>query len=619
MWINTSVDDFNLVVRHKKVTYIIRDLNSMVSSLPKFEAIMVFSDAPYPPTAAQKDSRLNFCQSFLPEQIEPSLPLQNLNFNPAEVNTIKFPPYFQYASNCLLLLLQSSNTTKKIETLFSSEPKITKAVSEMCEKLDKGVIEGVSTDIDSLSCLLMLSLSKLTHPLISESLWKSISLQLGTKAELQKLLLLLSPVDLALLRQLSLLTCTALKGCPKPESALATATQKLSRYIISTKGCENLPVLLQKTSLCLLLPLSYPNYLIPGETILLCLDNVICSENKTLSDPHLCELWCTNFRIVFKFLQKNASQFSVYSQIEVPLHCLEQIHQHGPPQTGFSATLELLCKDFRAFCIWFPVECAVLHFCLFSLLERYMTTTLLKFSCLSNEGTLVPTTTGYFYSPKKELEDILEICTTKKWRITNVNIHYLLCVTYPSLLIVPSALTDDWIKSRASHWKYQRFPVLIFHYKANNAALLRSNSCTDLTTRETFLKALRDVSSSTLILVKTTPRESPNIQCLHLDLPETSVFREGFRQLQESLSAPLPEPSPKAHKITSLPFNGKWYWQLKALGVCAGMIASLLESGNSILLEHSQDKTYPSSDIDSALLSLVQLIVCPTYRTFLGH
>ncbi|XP_033645492.1 myotubularin-related protein 13-like isoform X1 [Asterias rubens] len=61
------------------------------------------------------------------------------------------------------------------------------------------------------------------------------------------------------------------------------------------------------------------------------------------------------------------------------------------------------------------------------------------------------------------------------FRISEVNIHFEVSRSYPSLVVVPSALTDDSIRRLAKCHRQYRFPAITWRHPGTKALLLRSS------------------------------------------------------------------------------------------------------------------------------------------------
>jgi hypothetical protein len=63
----------------------------------------------------------------------------------------------------------------------------------------------------------------------------------------------------------------------------------------------------------------------------------------------------------------------------------------------------------------------------------------------------------------------------KGWRISNANDNYKLCSTYPQIISVPAAITDDMLRECADYRTRNRLPVLVWRSNATGAVLCRSS------------------------------------------------------------------------------------------------------------------------------------------------
>jgi myotubularin-related protein 3/4 len=61
------------------------------------------------------------------------------------------------------------------------------------------------------------------------------------------------------------------------------------------------------------------------------------------------------------------------------------------------------------------------------------------------------------------------------WRISDCNCEYKLCPTYPKLLVVPSSLTEEEIRSAAKFRALGRFPTVVWRHTGNGSVIARSS------------------------------------------------------------------------------------------------------------------------------------------------
>uniref|UniRef100_A0ABM0M8D4 LOW QUALITY PROTEIN: myotubularin-related protein 13-like n=1 Tax=Saccoglossus kowalevskii TaxID=10224 RepID=A0ABM0M8D4_SACKO len=63
--------------------------------------------------------------------------------------------------------------------------------------------------------------------------------------------------------------------------------------------------------------------------------------------------------------------------------------------------------------------------------------------------------------------------TTEPFRISDINLKYAVCRSYPALIVVPSNMTDDSIRKLAKCHRQNRFPAICWRHPRTKALLLR--------------------------------------------------------------------------------------------------------------------------------------------------
>ena len=66
---------------------------------------------------------------------------------------------------------------------------------------------------------------------------------------------------------------------------------------------------------------------------------------------------------------------------------------------------------------------------------------------------------------------------TDLYRITDANVNYNLCETYPKYLVIPSGFEEKYLNQCSEFRSLNRFPVLTYFYKYKNSSLWRSSQC----------------------------------------------------------------------------------------------------------------------------------------------
>ncbi|TKY87075.1 hypothetical protein EX895_003752 [Sporisorium graminicola] len=79
------------------------------------------------------------------------------------------------------------------------------------------------------------------------------------------------------------------------------------------------------------------------------------------------------------------------------------------------------------------------------------------------------------YDPKSEFARQGLGSRSKAWRFTDLNAQYAFCATYPSLMAVPSRISDTTLSYAAKYRSKARIPALTYLHWANHASITRSS------------------------------------------------------------------------------------------------------------------------------------------------
>ena len=82
---------------------------------------------------------------------------------------------------------------------------------------------------------------------------------------------------------------------------------------------------------------------------------------------------------------------------------------------------------------------------------------------------------GRIYDPKREFARQGIGLRSKAWRFTDINAQYAFCATYPSLMAVPSRISDTTLSYAAKYRSKARIPALTYLHWANHASITRSS------------------------------------------------------------------------------------------------------------------------------------------------
>ncbi|RPA86817.1 phosphatases II [Ascobolus immersus RN42] len=79
------------------------------------------------------------------------------------------------------------------------------------------------------------------------------------------------------------------------------------------------------------------------------------------------------------------------------------------------------------------------------------------------------------YDAKREYERMGVGTTTKAWRFSNINADYSFCPSYPSILVVPTSISDNTLKYVSKYRSRERIPALTYLHSLNNCTITRSS------------------------------------------------------------------------------------------------------------------------------------------------
>lgn len=218
------------------------------------------------------------------------------------------------------------------------------------------------------------------------------------------------------------------------------------------------------------------------------------------------------------------------------------------------------------------------------------------------------------------------------WCVSNLNVKYELCETYPSNLLVPASASEFMLKSSASFRSKCRLPVLTYRY-TNDACICRSSQpLSGFSQRceedESLLDAIlrTNIQSKILYVVDTRPRVNAyankaagkgfenesfyeNIKFNFFGIENIHVMRSSLAKLLEA--SELFHVSPDA--FTGAIAASGWLKHLKSVLEAASFVARAITDGISVIV-HCSD----GWDRTAQTCSLAALLIDPYYRTIDG-
>jgi hypothetical protein len=240
----------------------------------------------------------------------------------------------------------------------------------------------------------------------------------------------------------------------------------------------------------------------------------------------------------------------------------------------------------------------------------------------------------------------LGLLENEKWHITDWNHDYALCPTYPSALVLPTALDRESIASAASFRSKLRLPALVWIHPENAAPLCRSaqprtgmagnSNAADVALLNAIRETVAGRSPSTTagasgqdVLMIFDARARLNAMAnmvlkgkgtervahygedaaalIFLDIGNIHVVRASLNGVVKACT--------QAGVDDAYPGVGASSWIGHLSSICKGAaaVAAALEAGNPALV-HCSD----GWDRTSQLTSLAQLLLDPYYRTIEG-
>ena len=229
---------------------------------------------------------------------------------------------------------------------------------------------------------------------------------------------------------------------------------------------------------------------------------------------------------------------------------------------------------------------------------------------------------SHYKTDQWDLYDIqIEFCRQnldfEKYTITNENINYTLCYTYPKYLIIPKLFKEKDLIELSSFRSKKRFPVLTYYYSKNKNIILRSSQClSGLTSKTSNLEIsyfklitennkklnIYDLRSKTAAMankLKGGGCDDPSIyyNCTleFCDLENIHMVRKSFK------------------KFLNKKDNKDWIKYISQILISSIKIVNSIYLGNHVLI-HCSD----GWDRTAQVCCLIQIFLDPFYRTLKG-
>uniref|UniRef100_A0A8C3AFN1 phosphatidylinositol-3,5-bisphosphate 3-phosphatase n=1 Tax=Cyclopterus lumpus TaxID=8103 RepID=A0A8C3AFN1_CYCLU len=348
--------------------------------------------------------------------------------------------------------------------------------------------------------------------------------------------------------------------------------------------------------------------LLPGETVQTTVMDVIyiCPFSGLVNGT----LTITDYKLYFTSVERE-SPFV----LDVNLGVISRLENISVPNQGeVTKGLELVCKDMRSPRFAYKTEEG--HPDVVELLAKH---------AFPLSHSLVSLTKHSWQYPHTKW------CV---WAISKMNSSYELCDTYPSILVIPTHITEDDIRRVAVFRAKHRIPILSWIHPETQATIVRCSQplvgpsdrrCKE---DERFLQIIMDANAQSHKLTIFDARQNtvadtnkakdggyesesfyPNVELNFLEIPNIHVMRESLRKMKDVVYPTIDE----AHWHSAID-QTHWLEYIRLLLAGAAKIANKLESGKTSVVVHCSD----GWDRTAQLTSLAMLMLDSHYRTLRG-
>ncbi|XP_041359915.1 myotubularin-related protein 2-like [Gigantopelta aegis] len=340
-------------------------------------------------------------------------------------------------------------------------------------------------------------------------------------------------------------------------------------------------------------------------------------------------LTITNYKLYFK-----SSELESPYILDVPLCVINRVDKiGGATSRGENAYgIDILCKDMRNLRFAHKQENHSRRQ-VFDKIHQYSFPVTNKLPLFAFEFKEDYGIDGWrMYDPIAELKR--QGLPTESWKISKLNEKFDLCDTYPPILGLPVAATEEEIRSVASFRTKNRLPVLSWIHPESQATIMRSSQpMVGVAGKrnkddEHYLQLIMDANAQShkLFIMDARPSVNAvankargggyenedayqNAELIFLDIHNIHVMRESLRKLKEFCFPQLDE----AHWYSNID-STHWLEHIKQIIAGAVRIADKVETNKTSVLVHCSD----GWDRTAQLTSLAMLMLDPYYRTLNG-
>lgn len=337
----------------------------------------------------------------------------------------------------------------------------------------------------------------------------------------------------------------------------------------------------------------------------------------------------TNYRLYFRSTDREPPYI-----IEMPLGVVSRIEKVGGASSRGenSYGIEIFCKDMRNLRFAHKQENHSRRN-VFEKLQQYSFPVSKKMPLFAFEYSETFPENGWsVYEPIAELKRMG--VNNDMWKISKINDNFTLCDSYPAVLAVPVAATDEDLQASAAFRSRGRLPVLAWIHPESQATLTRcaqplvgvggKRSRED----ERYIQLIMDANAQSHKLFIMDARPMPNAiankargggyesedayqnaELVFLDIHNIHVMRESLRKLKELCFPNIDE----ARWLSGIE-STVWLKHIKYILAGAVRIVEKVENHKTSVMVHCSD----GWDRSLQLTALAMLMLDPYYRTIKG-
>ncbi|XP_067949340.1 myotubularin-related protein 2-like [Watersipora subatra] len=343
-------------------------------------------------------------------------------------------------------------------------------------------------------------------------------------------------------------------------------------------------------------------------------------------------LTLTNYRLYFK---KTARETPLV--LDVPLCVISRIEKYGG-QTSKGENcygFELFCKDIRSVRFALKQEEQTRR----DLIDKIdawafpVSHDLPLFAFEHNSESFGKNNGWNIYTPMTEYQR-LKVLTNTQWKLTTANGDYKLCPSYPSMLVVPSAATDEELHAVARFRSKGRLPVLTWINIKTQVSITRcsqplvgippNKSPEDQKLVRQIMEAMPE--NPKLCIMDARPKVNAiangargggyenselyhNAKIIFLNIHNIHVMRESLRKLKE-----ICHPTRNDKHWLSHVESTQWLLHIKAVLAGALSIVEKVDKHETSVLVHCSD----GWDRTPQITALAMIMLDSYYRTIEG-